>query len=547
MKTYPLDLKGAKGQAVREIIFCLPPYYTLHMKEAIKPVKCPSHAGTEHMSHGMQSREILARSRKNIGLGPFPRNEKIEMPFQAELSGLRILFRNFKFSEIHIFCKYLRIQKSLKNIISRIFRSSPNPQTPIPEIPKTQKIQEYQIPKKNKFSEILETQNSHKHKKSQPSPPPACPVVYTTGGPNRWCTSPVPVVYTTGLANGPTRTPPVVYTTGLASGVHQDPTGGAHHRPVRWCTPPGGPTGGVHHRGPQPVYTTGGPPPVVPPPGGVFPLSNPRKKRGRGEEKIEIKCLPGGVHARWYPCPRAVCAVPSSPLPNPSPLPPPPSEVLSLAAAKALRRLAADAAAHRRRRCFLLPLFLFSSLSSFSLPFPGRSPRETEQRKRRRATSFLFLPSLLDGGSPPGDSSGGGGSTGGGGDRCTSSSSGSKERQRGRASGGGCSGGPAAVGARASGGNPSSPAPPFFPFSLWENQARATVEEVQTAATGGVPRPARQGQPESRRLGQSRLEIWHNKCPPRDWRPRVKQLDQVHDIEGDYLEPKIMETQLAAL
>ncbi|MQL97771.1 hypothetical protein Taro_030473 [Colocasia esculenta] len=31
----------------------------------------------------MQSREILARSRENIGLGPFPRNEKAEMPLQA--------------------------------------------------------------------------------------------------------------------------------------------------------------------------------------------------------------------------------------------------------------------------------------------------------------------------------------------------------------------------------------------------------------------------------------------------------------------------------
>ncbi|MQM00647.1 hypothetical protein Taro_033392 [Colocasia esculenta] len=36
---------------------------------------------------------ISRDSRENIGLGPFPRNEKIEMPFQAGLSGLRILFR----------------------------------------------------------------------------------------------------------------------------------------------------------------------------------------------------------------------------------------------------------------------------------------------------------------------------------------------------------------------------------------------------------------------------------------------------------------------
>ncbi|MQL91115.1 hypothetical protein Taro_023721 [Colocasia esculenta] len=32
--------------------------------------------------HGMQSREIFARSRENISLGPFPRNKKAEMPLQ---------------------------------------------------------------------------------------------------------------------------------------------------------------------------------------------------------------------------------------------------------------------------------------------------------------------------------------------------------------------------------------------------------------------------------------------------------------------------------
>ncbi|MQL86135.1 hypothetical protein Taro_018662 [Colocasia esculenta] len=37
----------------------------------------------ERCFHGMQSRE-------NIGLGPFPRNEKAEMPLQAGLSGLRV-------------------------------------------------------------------------------------------------------------------------------------------------------------------------------------------------------------------------------------------------------------------------------------------------------------------------------------------------------------------------------------------------------------------------------------------------------------------------
>ncbi|MQM01248.1 hypothetical protein Taro_034001 [Colocasia esculenta] len=36
---------------------------------------------------------ISRDSRENIGLGPFPRNEKTEMPLQAGLSGLRILFR----------------------------------------------------------------------------------------------------------------------------------------------------------------------------------------------------------------------------------------------------------------------------------------------------------------------------------------------------------------------------------------------------------------------------------------------------------------------
>ncbi|MQL68896.1 hypothetical protein Taro_001195 [Colocasia esculenta] len=40
-------------------------------------------------SHGKQSSEILARSRENIGLGPFPRNEKAEMS-QVGLSGIRI-------------------------------------------------------------------------------------------------------------------------------------------------------------------------------------------------------------------------------------------------------------------------------------------------------------------------------------------------------------------------------------------------------------------------------------------------------------------------
>ncbi|MQM01996.1 hypothetical protein Taro_034756, partial [Colocasia esculenta] len=78
---------------------------------------------------------------------------------------------------------------------------------------------------------------------------------------------------------------------------------------------------------------------------------------------------------------------------------------------------------------------------------------------------------------------------------------------------------------------PSFPAPVFFSYLPWESPVGSDGRGVLRPAQAGT------GAAQTQAAGQSKNLIF---C-----RFELAELDQVHDIGGDYLEPKVMETQLA--